>query len=56
MLAVAVIIVALAGWNERSRQHHMNRATWGSRGGGGFGGYDSGDEFGGFGGGACTDW
>ena len=38
------------------------RSTWGSRGSGGFGGYDSGDGFGGFGGGdsggggASSDW
>ena len=40
----------------------MNRGSWGSRGGGGFGGSDSGDGFGGFGGGdsggggASSDW
>jgi uncharacterized protein len=40
----------------------MGRSTWGSRGGGGFGGFDSGDSFGGFGGGdsggggASGDW
>lgn len=40
----------------------MGRSTWGSRSGGGFGGYDSGDGFGGFGGGdsggggASSDW
>jgi uncharacterized protein len=40
----------------------MSRATWGSRGSGGFGGTDSGDGFGGFGGGdsggggASSDW
>ena len=40
----------------------MGRDTWGSRSGGGFGGYDSGDSFGGFGGGdagrgrAASDW
>jgi uncharacterized protein len=40
----------------------MGRATWGSRGSGGFGGFDSGDGFGGFGGGdsggggASSDW
>jgi uncharacterized protein len=40
----------------------MGRATWGSRSGGGFGGFDSGDGFGGFGGGdsggggASSDW
>lgn len=40
----------------------MGRSTWGSRGSGGFGGYDSGDGFGGFGGGdsggggASSDW
>jgi|SRR5579883_227996 uncharacterized protein len=40
----------------------MGRSTWGSRGSGGFGGYDSGDSFGGFGGGdfggggASGDW
>lgn len=40
----------------------MGRSTWGSRSGGGFGGYDSGDSFGGFGGGdsggggASSDW
>jgi uncharacterized protein len=40
----------------------MGRATWGSRGSGGFGGVDSGDGFGGFGGGdsggggASSDW
>jgi len=40
----------------------MARSTWGSRGSGGFGGYDSGDGFGGFGGGdsggggASSDW
>jgi uncharacterized protein len=40
----------------------MSRHTWGSRGSGGFGGYDSGDSFGGFGGGdfggggASSDW
>jgi len=38
------------------------RSTWGSRGSGGFGGYDSGDGFAGFGGGdfggggASSDW
>ena len=40
----------------------MGRSTFGSRSGGGFGGYDSGDSFGGFGGGdsggggASSDW
>lgn len=40
----------------------MGRSTWGSRGSGGFGGYDSGDGFAGFGGGdfggggASSDW
>jgi len=40
----------------------MGRDSWGSRGSGGFGGYDSGDGFGGFGGGdsggggASSDW
>lgn len=40
----------------------MSRSTWGGQGGGGFGGYDSGDSFGGFGGGdsggggASGDW
>jgi len=40
----------------------MGRSTWGSRGSGGFGGFDSGDGFGGFGGGdsggggASSDW
>lgn len=40
----------------------LGRSTWGSRGGGGFGGSDSGDGFGGFGGGdsggggASSDW
>jgi uncharacterized protein len=40
----------------------MGRSTFGSRSGGGFGGYDSGDGFGGFGGGdsggggASSDW
>ena len=40
----------------------MGRTTFGSRSGGGFGGYDSGDSFGGFGGGdsggggASSDW
>jgi uncharacterized protein len=40
----------------------MSRRTWGSRSGGGFGGFDSGDGFGGFGGGdsggggASSDW
>jgi uncharacterized protein len=34
----------------------MSRSTWGSRGSGGFGGYDSGDASGGFGGGCCRDW
>ena len=32
------------------------RSTWGSRSGGGFGGFDSGDASGGFGGGSCRDW
>ena len=38
------------------RRPPMRRSTWGSRGGGGFGGYDSGDSSGGFGGGSCSDW
>jgi uncharacterized protein len=38
------------------RKSPMRRSTWGSRGTGGFGGYDSGDASGGFGGGCCTDW
>ncbi|HEV3202310.1 MAG TPA: TPM domain-containing protein [Bryobacteraceae bacterium] len=38
------------------RRGSMRRSTWGSRGSGGFGGYDSGDASGGFGGGFCRDW
>jgi hypothetical protein len=38
------------------RRSTMKRSTWGSRGNGGFGGFDSGDASGGFGGGACSDW
>jgi uncharacterized protein len=38
------------------RRNTMQRATWGSRGTGGFGCYDSGDSSGGFGGGCCSDW
>jgi uncharacterized protein len=38
------------------RHGTMSRSTWGSRGSGGFGGYDSGDASGGFGGGCCRDW
>jgi uncharacterized protein len=54
-LALALLLWAgtPAGYTLRPR---MGRSTWGSRGGGGFGGYDSGDTFGGFGGGSCSDW
>jgi len=38
------------------RRHAMRRSTWGSRGNGGFGGYDSGDATAGLGGAACNDW
>jgi uncharacterized protein len=38
------------------RRHAMRRSSWGSRSSGGFGGYDSGDASGGFGGGCCRDW
>jgi len=38
------------------RRRSMRRSTWGSRGSGGFGGYDSGDTVGGFGGAPCNDW
>jgi uncharacterized protein len=37
-------------------RHTMSRCTWGSHSGGGFGGFDSGDSSGGFGGGCCRDW
>jgi uncharacterized protein len=38
------------------RRHEMRRSTWGSRGNGGFGGYDSGDGSAGLGGVSCHDW
>jgi len=38
------------------RRSAMRRSTWGSRSSGGFGGFDSGDASGGFGGGCCRDW
>jgi uncharacterized protein len=38
------------------RPSRMGRSTWGSRSSGGFGGFDSGDASGGFGGGCCRDW
>ena len=38
------------------RRGGMCRTTWGCRGGGGFGGFDSGDLRGGFGGSGGSDW
>ncbi len=43
----------LTAWLFRNSVRH---SSWGSRGSGGFGGYDSGDASGGFGGGTCRDW